>query len=57
MPSKNDIIIAELRGIIDAQTKRIADLEAKLAKALKNSSNSSKSPSSDIVRTVRKIIV
>lgn len=56
MASKDDII-AELRGIIDAQTKqidaqakRIIDLELKLAKALKNSSNSSKSPSSDIVK-------
>ena len=56
MANKDDII-AELRGIVDAQakqiyvlTKRIAVLELKLAKALKNSSNSSKSPSSDIVK-------
>jgi hypothetical protein len=26
----NDIIIAELRGIVDAQVKRIADLELQL---------------------------
>jgi uncharacterized coiled-coil protein SlyX len=63
MASKDDII-AELRGIVDAQakqiaaqakridtlTKRITELELKLAKAQKDSSNSSKSPSSDIVK-------
>ena len=56
MASKDDII-AELRRIVDAQakqidtlTKRITELELKLAKAQKNSSNSSKSPSSDIVK-------
>lgn len=48
MPSKDDII-AELRRFVKDQAKRIADLELKLAKALKNSSNSSKPPSSDIV--------
>lgn len=48
MATKDDII-TELRGIVDAQAQRIADLERKLAKALKNSSNSSKPPSSDIV--------
>lgn len=60
MVSKDDII-AELRGIVDAQAKRIADLlkrvaelELRLAKALKNSSNSSKSPSSDIVKPPKK---
>jgi len=48
MASKDDII-AELRGIVAAQAKqiedlknRIADLELKLAKAQKNSSNSLK---------------
>ena len=56
MASKDDII-AELRRIVDAQAKQIAaqakridELELKLAKALKDSSNSSKSPSSDIVK-------
>ena len=56
MANKDDII-AELRRIVDSQakqiyvlTKRIVELELKLAKALKNSSNSSKSPSSDIVK-------
>jgi len=49
MASKDDII-AELRRIVDEQAKRIAALELQLAKALKNSSNSSKSPSSDIVK-------
>lgn len=65
-----DGIIAELRRIVDVQTKqinaqtkqinaqakRIADLELKLAKAMKNSSNSSKSPSSDIVKPPKKKI-
>jgi len=52
-----DDIIAELRAVVDdlkkqnrAQAIRIAELELQLAKALKNSSNSSKSPSSDIVK-------
>ena len=49
MASRDDII-AELRQIIAEQAKRIAELELQLAKALKNSSNSSKSPSSDIVK-------
>ena len=48
MATKDDII-AELRGIVAAQSQRITELELKLAKALKNSSNSSKPPSSDIV--------
>ena len=56
MASKDDII-ADLRRIVDAQAKtierlekRISELELNLAKALKNSSNSSKSPFSDIVK-------
>lgn len=49
MPSNHDII-SELRRIVEDQAKRIAELELQLAKALKNSSNSSKSPSSDIVK-------
>jgi len=63
MPSK-DAIIAELRQSnaelrelnakltkrLDVQAARIAELELQLAKAQKNSSNSSKSPSSDIVK-------
>ena len=56
MANKDDII-SELRAVVDdlkrqteTQAKRIAELELQLAKALKNSSNSSKSPSSDIVK-------
>jgi len=49
MASKDDIIAAQAKQIDDL-TKRIAELELQLAKALKNSSNSSKSPSSDIVK-------
>jgi len=56
-----DRIIAELRELVakqaaqlEQQAKRIADLELQLAKALKNSSNSSKSPSSDIVKPPKK---
>ena len=56
MVSKDDII-AELRKINADQvkqilelTKRVAGLELQLAKATKDSSNSSKSPSSDIVK-------
>ena len=60
MANKDDII-SELRAVVDAlkrqtetQAKRIAELELQLAKALKNSSNSSKSPSSDIVKPPKK---
>jgi len=62
MANKDDII-EDLRTIVDDQKKqidtqaqRIAELELKLAKALKNSSNSSKSPSSDIVKPPTKKI-
>ena len=55
MTSKDDII-AELRELVKKQAKQIAaltqevaDLKLRLAKAEKDSSNSSKSPSSDIV--------
>jgi hypothetical protein len=51
MANKDDII-SELRAIVDdlkrqieTQAKRIAELELQLAKAQKNSSNSSKAPS------------
>jgi len=61
--TKGDII-ADLRKLVDRQAKqidtqakqiatlldRVSELELQLAKALKNSSNSSKSPSSDIVK-------
>jgi transposase len=43
-------IIEELRGIVQRQELRIAELERKLAGSRKNSSNSSKPPSSDIVK-------
>ncbi len=56
-----DRIIAELRELVakqaaqlEQQAKRITELELQLAKALKNSSNSSKSPSSDIVKPPKK---
>jgi len=58
-----DRIIAELRELVakqaaqlEQQAKRITELELLLAKALKNSSNSSKSPSSDIVKPPKKKI-
>jgi uncharacterized coiled-coil protein SlyX len=53
MASKDDII-AELRQMVTEQATRIAELELPLAKALKNSSNSSKSPLSDIVKPSRR---
>jgi transposase len=43
-------LIARLQKQLDEQAKRIAELEAKLAAATKNSANSSKPPSSDIVK-------
>ena len=39
---------ARLSKRLEAQEKRIQELEGKLAKALKNSANSSKPPSSDV---------
>ena len=53
MADKDDII-AELRRTNAELLQRIAELELQLAKALKNSSNSSKSPSSDIVKPAKK---
>jgi len=53
MTDKDDII-AELRMVNAELLQRIAELELQLAKALKNSSNSSKSPSSDIVKPPKK---
>jgi transposase len=47
--TKDDIIARQAKQIADL-INRVAELELKLAKALKNSSNSSKSPSSDIVK-------
>ena len=54
MESKDDII-ADLRALVEKQGKQIAaltqevvELKLQLAKATKDSSNSSKSPSSDI---------
>ena len=59
--SDKDRIIAELRELVatltaqlEVQTRRIAELELELAKAKKDSSTSSKSPSSDIVKPPRK---
>jgi transposase len=45
--------IAELETVIAQKDKRIAELEAALAKAKKNSSTSSKPPSTDIVKPPR----
>ena len=53
MASKDDII-ADLRRLVEKLTKRIEELELQLAKAQKDSSNSSKSPSSDIVKPPKK---
>lgn len=56
-----DLLIDELRELVgeqaaqlDEQAARIAELELALAKATKDSSTSSKSPSSDIVKPPRK---
>ncbi len=49
-----DDLIAELRSTNAKLLQRISELELQLAKALKNSSNSSKSPSSDIVKPTKK---
>ena len=42
--------IEELKALVAALTKRVAELELELAKAKKDSSTSSKPPSSDIVK-------
>lgn len=47
--AKRDARIAELERIVSELLERVRELEAELAKAKKNSSNSSKPPSSDIV--------
>ena len=47
MKSK-DAIIEELRELVEKLSTEIAELKLQLAKANKDSSNSSKSPSSDI---------
>ena len=59
--SSKDAIIVELRELVarlskqvQEQARRIVELELQLAKALKNSSISSKSPSSDIVKPPKK---
>jgi hypothetical protein len=53
MDSK-DREIAELRALVAALTKRVAKLELELAKARKDSSTSSKPPSSDITKSKAK---
>ena len=45
-----DCIIQEQRELIEVLTRRVKELELALAKATKDSSNSSKSPSCDIVK-------
>jgi transposase len=45
-----DALIAELKATIAAKDKRIEELEAEIAKLRKDSSTSSKPPSSDIVK-------
>ncbi len=47
-------LVADLQKQIQRQDERIAELELQLAKAQKDSSNSSKSPSSDIVKPPKK---
>lgn len=49
-----DRVIEELQTLVAKQAARIAELELALAKALKDSSTSSKPPSSDIVQPKRK---
>ena len=49
-----DAKIAELKATIVAKDKRIEELETQIAKLKKNSSTSSKPPSSDIVKPPRK---
>ena len=53
MVSKDEMI-ADLRELVEKLTKRIEELELQLTKAQKDSSNSSKSPSSDIVKPPKK---
>ena len=48
-----DAIIAEMRVTLAAKDKRIEELETEVAKLKKNSSTSSKPPSSDIVKRPR----
>lgn len=48
--AEQDALIAQLRATIAEKDKRIAELEVELAKLKKNSSTSSKPPSSDIVK-------
>lgn len=49
-----DALITELNAALAAKDSRLAELESKLAKLRKNSSTSSKSSSSDIVKPARK---
>ncbi len=51
--AEQDALIAQLKATIAARDNRIAELEAKLAKMKKDSSTSSKPPSSDIVKPPR----
>jgi transposase len=51
--AQQDVLIAELRATIAAKDKRIEELETLVAKLQKDSSTSSKSPSSDIVKPPR----
>ena len=43
-------LVAEQAAMIEKLVRRVGELERKLAAALKNSSNSSNPPSSDIVK-------
>ena len=49
-----DRIIAEQRVLIEELRRKIEELELALAKATKDSSNSSKSPSSDMIKPPKK---
>jgi transposase len=53
MASKDETI-AELQALVKRLEQKIEELKLQLAKAQKNSSNSSKSPSSDIVKPAKK---
>jgi transposase len=49
-PRRLENEVAKLKAQVDALLKKVTQLEAELAKARKNSANSSKPPSSDIVK-------
>jgi transposase len=51
--ARSEALVVQLRAENEALKARVADLELALAKAHKNSANSSKPPSSDLVKPPR----